>query len=188
MNRERELAQLATFSHSTRLVTLLGPAGVGKTRLALEAWPAALVVELAGAEGEEGVISAFCRALSIENVGRQATDVIREALLARAPREVVLDGCDRARPAIATFASALLGGSRDLFFVCTSRSALDLPFEQRFHVEPLLEADAARLFVDRARLVDPSIAIDPQDELLRSVLGALGGFPLAIELDRKSVV
>lgn len=184
VGRERDLERLRALSAEQRVITLVGPGGVGKTRLAREAWSDAVLVELSSAIDTEGVVSAFCRALAIESIGPlpRAIDVLRHALIELPSRRVVLDGCDDARGEIASLLGRLLVGT-SLRFLCTSRKALELAGEQRCHVEPLSSSDAERLFCDRARLADPEFVVEPSDRhALERVLAAVGGFPLALEL------
>ncbi|MGZ3476108.1 MAG: ATP-binding protein, partial [Polyangiales bacterium] len=189
VGRVDEVRHLRRLSETQRLVTLVGPAGVGKTRLALELAPDAPFVELAGVSDWAGVVSAFHRALGIESsapIARAAAG-LRDALAEHAFSRVVVDGCDLARTHVAELLRSLLSSTDRVQFLCTSRHALDLAGEQRFPVDPLPiggeGSPAEQLFVDRARLVQPLFAADASErEDVRAILALLGGFPLAIEL------
>ncbi|MGZ3455443.1 MAG: AAA family ATPase, partial [Polyangiales bacterium] len=181
VGRVDEVRHLRRLSETQRLVTLVGPAGVGKTRLALELAPDAPFVELAGVSDWAGVVSAFHRALGIESsapIARAAAG-LRDALAEHAFSRVVVDGCDLARTHVAELLRSLLSSTDRVQFLCTSRHALDLAGEQRFPVDPLPiggeGSPAEQLFVDRARLVQPLFAADASErEDVRAILALLG--------------
>jgi len=192
-----------------RLVTLSGPGGVGKTRLALEvaaelrgtaigAFPDGVVfVPLAAITDPVLVDSAIARALGLRDRGDgSALDQLQIALRARRML-LVLDNLEQVAGAAPQLA-ALLGGAPGLRLLATSRSVLRIAGEQIFVVPPLelpsarsgaltraeIEAaPAVQLFLDRARAVASNPALTEED--LRAVAGIcerLDGLPLAIEL------
>ncbi|MEU6877781.1 BTAD domain-containing putative transcriptional regulator [Streptomyces sp. NPDC046712] len=200
VGREPELAALhADLGHS-RLVTLTGPGGSGKTRLAEEAalrsalqaeGPAAWLVELAPLDDPAAVPGAVLSALRL----RETTLITREGQplkddptahlvehLAARCLLLVLDNCEHVIDAAAALAETLLTHCPRLRVLATSREPLGVPGEAVRPVEPLPPDPAHRLFAERARAVrpdfDPVEDIEAVDEICRR----LDGLPLAIEL------
>jgi predicted ATPase/class 3 adenylate cyclase len=178
VGRERELADAGAVLHEHRLVTLVGPGGSGKTRLALQL--AAEAVE----EFEQGVFWIPLQAVAdpelvlptmAQAVGAQEglPEFLngREALLLLDNLEQILDAAPRL--------GELLRETTGVKLLVTSREPLRLAGEQRFPVEPLPEDDAVTLFVERARSVDPSFAAGPA---VAEICRRLDGLPLALEL------
>lgn len=206
IGRERETADLtAMLSNGTaRLITLTGPGGVGKTRLALAvahemtaAFDGGVVfVALAPVRDASLVVPTIARAIGVQETGdRPLIDRIGDALGNR-PALLVLDNMEQVPDAAADVA-ALLAGIPELRVLVTSRGALRLSSEQLYPVPTLrlpdpeaqlLMEDATRspavaLFIDRARQVQPAFAltetnVSPVVEICRW----LDGLPLAIEL------
>ncbi|KQX49296.1 MULTISPECIES: BTAD domain-containing putative transcriptional regulator [unclassified Streptomyces] len=197
VGREPELAALHTDLSRSRLVTLTGPGGSGKTRLAEEAalravGPAAWIAELAPLDDPAALPGAVLSALRL----REITLITREGTplnddptahlvehLARRPLLLVLDNCEHVIDAAAALAETLLTHCPQLRVLATSREPLGVPGESVRPVEPLPPDPAHRLFVERARAVRPSFDLardgaDAVDEICRR----LDGLPLAIEL------
>ncbi len=174
-----------------RLVTLLGPGGVGKTRLAQElvrASPAdAVLVPLAGASGPNDLLPLISATLEIGPFGANECVDVADAIRAHGrPLLLVLDGFDHVRAAAAAVAD-LLAAVPSLRIVATSRSPLGLPAEHRFEVEPLPCADTAspsvQLLADRIRAQHPSVlATEGVDVRLAAIAELCAGLPLALEL------
>jgi predicted ATPase len=195
-----------------RLLTLLGPAGVGKTRLALEVAPQLVAafrdgvwfVDLSPTVDPQRIAHAVAAVLDAP----EAPDQSRAESLAAALRGkdllLVLDNCEHLIDACAYFIELLLSRCADLRILATSREPLRLAGERRFPVQPLtlpahqqrragaqqapslsaLEAsEAVQLFIDRAQLIQPDFELD--DDQLRAVASIcehLDGLPLALEL------
>jgi predicted ATPase/DNA-binding SARP family transcriptional activator len=179
-----------------RLVTLLGPGGSGKTRLALEAsgrhdgpsWFVDLAAVTGGGQVAEAVRSA------VGATARPGLTDLEAAQLALAGRDhlLVLDNCEHLVEAAADVAARLLAAVPELRVLATSRTPLDVAGEQRLPVPPLGLPDddaapdaseAVQLFVERAADVDPSGAPGPADlPLVARICRQLDGMPLAIEL------
>jgi predicted ATPase/DNA-binding SARP family transcriptional activator len=204
IGREHELAALRQIVGATRLLTLTGAGGSGKSRLALELAPhlAAVApdgvawVELAPLSDGALVGAEVLRALGAPSEGSAAATVDSISTVLR-ERElvVVLDNCEHLVEACATLADALLRACPGLRIVATSREALGVAGERAWLVPPLAvpdasasvaaleHADAVRLFVDRARDVVPDFRVTAVNATtVASICARLDGIPLAIEL------
>jgi predicted ATPase len=178
LGRERELAEVAALLGEHRLVTLTGPGGSGKTRLALQAAADAVdgfpdgvwwvpLQELSDAGLVRGAIA--------QAVGAPADPV---AYLEHRRALIVVDNFEHLLEAAAVVAELLAAG-RDVKVLATSRAPLRLAGERRYPVEPLREVDAVELFAERARAVDP--AFRPSNRLAE-ICRRLDNLPLAVEL------
>jgi predicted ATPase len=184
--RERELVELRRLLDEARVVTIVGPGGVGKTRLSLEvvrdrADPAA-VVELAPVGEPESVGEAVAAALGVQTGQRADPLAACAEYLADTKALLVVDNCEHVQQPIAAFLAALAGRCPGLRLLCTSRVPLGLPGEQAFGLPPLPMPPAVELFVARAQRAAGAF---PLDDLtvgrIESVCRALDGLPLAIE-------
>jgi predicted ATPase len=194
VGRERELAQVAAALGGPRLVTLVGPGGSGKTRLALEAArrrpadaPPAALVELAGVTDPDLVAAQVATVLGVTLAGGDTLGAVATALHDR-PLLLVLDNCEHVVEAAAAVCAELLPRCPDLRVLATSREPLGIPGEAVLPCGPMPAgapgSDAERLFLDRARLVAPHLADPTEDDLrqVRDLVTALDGLPLAVEL------
>jgi predicted ATPase len=205
VGRSRELTELKALLRHTRLLTLAGAGGAGKTRLALElarsaeqAYPAgATIVEL-GALADAGlVLDAVAVALDVRALsGQELVDAVIDFL---APRTLllVLDNCEHLLTATLTLADALLRSAPLLTIVATSREPLRIPGEvvfrvpsldipdpeQQLPVDELLRYEAVSLFVERAAAASPGFVLDEENmEDVARICFRLDGLPLALEL------
>ncbi|THF87002.1 hypothetical protein E7T09_07430 [Deinococcus sp. KSM4-11] len=198
------LARLA--DPATRLLTLSGPGGAGKTRLALEVLrrseprPAGLhFVALEAAGSLEAVISALATTLGLAAGGAEAPERQVLAALQAGASLVVLDNLEHllggeTREELLAFMTRLLAAAPGLQLVATSRIRLGLQEEWLTPVDgldlpatPTLDgaahSSAIRLFLERARRVQPDLALTPQSlAALVTVVEQTGGLPLALEL------
>jgi predicted ATPase len=205
VGREAETAEVAGLLSAARLLTLTGPGGSGKTRLAVHV-AAALAedgsvavwfVDLAPLADPALVPGAVLAALGLrEAPGRAPADAIAAHLRGRAAL-LLLDNCEHLIEACARVAEALLGACRGLRVLATSREPLGVPGETVWRVPPLPTppagapegpADvggyaAVRLFAERARAAQPSFVLSGANApAVAEICRWLDGMPLALEL------
>ncbi len=205
IGREREIAQVKGFLSTTRLLTLTGAGGVGKTRLAfqvaaevLEDFPdGAWVVDLAPLRDPALVPHAIASVMSVsEQPERMLTDTLVDALRHKTLL-LVLDNCEHLQSACERLADALLRGCEHLRILSGSRVPLGVPGETLWRVPSLSLPDpqrlssldhveqheAIRLFVERARSGQPGFVLTSDNApAVAQVCQRLDGIPLAIEL------
>ena len=205
VGRHRELGELGRLLERTRLLTLTGPGGAGKTRLAVEIahgqvasfrWADGVwLVELAGVTHGDGVPSAVGGALELPLEGnRPWIPALVDQLSSRAIL-LILDNCEHVLDAVVPLATELLARCPDLVILATSREPLGHPGEIAWRVpslelpgdddapDRLARLESVQLFVERARHASPSFVLDaatasPVAEICRR----LDGIPLALEL------
>jgi predicted ATPase/DNA-binding NarL/FixJ family response regulator len=191
IGRRRELESLDDALRRNRLVTITGPGGIGKTRLASEivrrapGKPAdgARIVDLTPIHEGHEVASEVARALEMR-VGRNAAAVdALQQFLATRQMLLMLDNCEHVVGEAAELASALITTCDGLCILTTSREPLGITGEVVWRLDPLEHQDAMRLFVERARQREPRFEPDAQDEaIIADLCERLDRLPLAIEL------
>jgi non-specific serine/threonine protein kinase len=191
VGRARELEAIEETLRRTRLVTLVGPGGVGKTRLALALAHHELgrrpdgvwLVDLTAAPLTPDVVAETARALGIQSARHtSATDAVRKAVADR-HLLLMLDNCEHVVDACAELAAALLTTCSRVRILATSRESLGVAGETVWRLEPLGAEDASRLFVQRARQRDPSFLPGEKTETtIAEICARLDRLPLAIEL------
>jgi predicted ATPase/DNA-binding SARP family transcriptional activator len=195
VGRADDVAGVVKRLAAERLVTLSGPGGVGKTRLATEAaaslgvpvWFAALAPVTAPSEVPYAMLDALgLRERSIAPRGADATaDPVGRlcAALAASDAVLLLDNCEHVIDAAADLAAALLADCPRVQILATSREPLHIPGETLYPVSPLPQPLAVRLFADRAAAVLPGFTVDAANrDAVARICRALDGVPLAIEL------
>jgi len=202
MYREGELEDLAQLLHRQNLVTIVGPGGAGKSRVAVEAarrftpWTpdGAHFVDLSGTRAEEhlpGVISAGLRL-------RAEASVSVESLAAElAPREacIVLDGCEHLAAVISPLVKRVVQAGAGITVLVTSRTTLKLAGEQVFRLLPLAiprsgadveaieSSPAVRFFVSRATMARHDFKVTPRNaRSIAAICSQLDGIPAALEM------
>jgi predicted ATPase/DNA-binding SARP family transcriptional activator len=200
VGRDAELDQVTRLLSAARLLTLTGAGGSGKTRLAREivargeggdggfAW-----VELAPLEDPELIPRQVAAGFGIAEEVRSPEGLV-DLLRARTAL-VVLDNCEHLVDACAETAHALLAGCPGIRILATSREALGVKGERSWRVPPLAvpdpgadpeeigEAEAVRLFMDRARDASPGFELTPAHApVVSEICRRLDGIPLALEL------
>jgi len=204
VGRTRELSDLVQLIHATRLLSLTGVGGSGKTRLARQAGlrvassfdHGVCFVDLAPLTDPELLPNVVARAL---DVPERPTDTPAGTLVEwLRPRRllIIVDNCEHLVDACATFIALLLREAPDLQILVTSREALNVPGEVVWRVPPLtlppgseamapeamLTFDAVRLFSERASAVTPFAVTSENAAAVADICLRLDGVPLAIEL------
>ena len=205
VGRRAELGRVRAALAGARLVTLTGPGGIGKTRLAVQvatevhrsfrdgAW----MVELAGLRDPGLLAPEVARAFGLlDQSASWAVATLADSLAGRHAL-LVLDNCEHLLDACAVLAGALLRACPDLRILATSRQVLGVPGEVTFPVPPmsvpalgqvpesesLLEYEAVRLFAERGAAVLPGFAVEASNRrAITELCRRLEGIPLAIEL------
>jgi len=204
VGRRKELLELPGMLTSSRLLSLTGAGGVGKTRLAQrlardlvnEFRDGVWLVDLAPLALPDLVAQTIATALGVrEGAQRSARDVLLDTLRDR-ELLLVLDTCEHLIDSCAELVEALLGGAPALRIVATSREALgvsgetvyrvpslSLPEAQALIPDELFDSEATQLFIERASGVDPAfVATSHNAGVIARVCRRLDGIPLAIEL------
>jgi predicted ATPase/class 3 adenylate cyclase len=205
IGRAEEIAAIMTLlTHGTRLVTLTGSGGSGKTRLALEIGAEALdrypdgvfFVDLSALTDPTLVVPTIASALKVREVTGQSLRETLAGFFASKQLLLLLDNCEQVLAAAADIA-ALLAATTTLGIVATSREPLHVRGEREFHVPPLsvpaadrlpplaelAEVPAVALFVERATATDPAFVLGADNvAAIVEIARRLDGLPLAIEL------
>ena len=205
IGRERDLAEARTLVGKSRLVTLLGVGGLGKTRLALQLGAEVLdeypdgvwLVELAPLMEERLVAQAVASVLGVkEEAGQRPAEALLKFVRDRRML-LVLDNCEHLGVACAELAKELLQAGPQLKILATSREPLHITGETtyqvpslsvpereaRLQISALKEFEAVRLFVDRAMAAQPAFHLtDENAAAVTDICHRLDGIPLAIEL------
>lgn len=187
VGRGHELNRLLAILKRGAFVTLVGPGGVGKSRLAVEALKRLhpddgreiCAVTFAGIS-PEAALGTLMQALAVkEEPGEPPLQTLRAALASR-PLVLLLDNCEQT-PDEASAAIEALAGIPTLTIVATSQRRLDYPDELVFDVEPLTVDESVRFFAARAQL-EPSALHGVVEETIAAIARALDGLPVAIDL------
>jgi len=201
VGREHEIERVQALLRrdDVRLITLTGPGGVGKTRMALRAVSsahhAAHFVDLADVQQPALVLPTVAAALGVRPDGRSVLDILK-VMLRDGQYLLVLDNFEQVLPAASAVAD-LLDVCPGVKLLVTSRATLQIAGEHVVDIRPFpvppidppaaqisaVDFDACRLFVDRATALDQDFSLTPADaEIIASICRRLEGLPLAIEL------
>ncbi|MEV0323500.1 ATP-binding protein [Streptomyces sp. NPDC050658] len=191
VGRGEDVTALERAFAQARLVTVVGPGGVGKTRVALrvaasaaERFPDGVwLAELSALRDPELLPGTLAAVLGLpEQTGVQPLDAVVEFLHQRRAL-IVIDTCEHLVDACAMLADVLLREAPGTSVLATSRQPLDVPGESCWPLAPLGSAEAVELFVQRAASVVPGFAVSEGNrELLDALVRRLDGIPLALEL------
>lgn len=210
IGREREVAEVKRRLSQSRLVTLLGPGGTGKTRLSLEVAAEVLeqfadgvwLIELATIVDPDEVLTAVAAALGLrEERERPLQEIVQEYVRTR-QLLIILDNCEHLVAACARLAASLMRVAPKLRILASSREALGVPGESTFSVLSLEMPDvhdprwtgasllarlgefpALQLFEERGSAVQPAFHLTEENALtIAKICWRLDGIPLAIEL------
>ena len=191
IGRASEIQAVGEMLRRARLVTLTGPAGVGKTRTAIELsrgqarqradgvwW-----IDLASVGRAEDVAAEAARVLGIRGAARDATTEAVRRYLADRDVLLLLDNCEHVLDACAELGMALLGACPNLRILATSREPLGLTGEAVWRLEPLSPQHAYRLFLERARERGAELVPDEDSEAaILDICARVDQLPLGIEL------
>lgn len=205
VGRAREMAEVKRLLHATRLLTITGSGGAGKTRLALEVAADVLgtfldgvwLIELAPLNEGALIARTLANTLSIrEEANRDIVQTLIDYTRGRTML-IILDNCEHLIQAAAEAAIALLQGAPNLRILATSREPLGSTGEVVWAIPPLslpdvrrdepmdqvTQYEAVKLFIDRALAVQPNFAVTNQNApAVAEICARLDGIPLAIEL------
>ncbi|MFI9759315.1 BTAD domain-containing putative transcriptional regulator [Streptomyces sp. NPDC051963] len=196
VGRRGDLEGLGRLAAGERLVTVVGPGGVGKTRLVSEAglllqpsYDGVWWADLAST-GEAGVLTAVAGALGLSDASvrpdQAPHDYVHRLASFFAGRDsvLVLDNCEHVLDAVAPLVGTLLGRCPALTVITTSREPLGIHGEALLQLAPMPEEEAADLFTARAVMIDPTFTAADETALrdIRSLCRRLDGLPLAVEL------
>ncbi|ROO85720.1 putative ATPase [Actinocorallia herbida] len=195
LGRDDDLRRVRALLATARVVSILGPGGLGKTRLShvvARAAPQPVVhfVELVGVTAPEDLLGEVGSALGVRDsvTGRRAlTPQQRADVRARiagqldtVPTLLVLDNCEHLVEAVADLVAHLVATTRELRVLTTTRAPLAIAAERVYPLPQLGTGDAVALFRDRATAARPGVRLLELD--VRAVVDRLDGLPLAIEL------
>ncbi|MEU6428278.1 BTAD domain-containing putative transcriptional regulator [Microbispora sp. NPDC046973] len=206
VGRDDDVGRIGALLAADRLVTLLGPGGAGKTRLAVESAEAIAarvpdgvwLVELAPVGDAAEVPQAALTALGLRDTGlvpvravpampsapSGESDPVTRLVSALTARDtlLVLDNCEHVVGQAAALADRLLAECPGLRILATSREPLGITGERLWPVGPLGAGHAVRLFAERAAAVRPGYLVDGERDAVERICRELDGMPLAIEL------
>ena len=200
VGRDRDMAELAELLETARLVTLTGPGGCGKTRLAIEAAFASLpvrpdgiwFVDLAPVSDRELVLSVAANAMGVQESRAASADSALIEFLSQGRPLVILDNCEHLISTCAELAEGWLSACHGLTILVTAREPIGVVGEVIRRVgglqvpsdgDPVRSSEAVQLFVERARSHEPGFESGEQELAeIAHLTKRLDGIPLAIEM------
>ncbi|MEX2395106.1 MAG: tetratricopeptide repeat protein, partial [Actinomycetota bacterium] len=201
VGRDREMTDLKSrVLGGVPLISVVGPGGCGKTRLAVEVASQLLseypdgvwLVDLAQIASDDLVAQAVADALEVQEEQGRDLDVTLRSRLRMSKALLVIDNCEHVVDGAAAFVDRILRSCERVQVLATSREALSVEGETTWSVPPLsvaskggetVSSDAMRLFVDRAEAMNPRLELTPDDtRAVSEICRRLDGIPLALEL------
>ena len=175
IGREKEIAEIKALLNSSRLVTLTGSGGTGKTRLSIEVGTQELahfangvwLIELAPLSDPAQIIPALAQAFGLQEspfspLASLVTDYLRDKKLL-----LILDNCEHLIAACARLADDLLHQCAGLKILASSREALGIAGEMAYRTPSLADSESTRLFVERARAANPNFTLTDSNASIR---------------------
>jgi predicted ATPase/DNA-binding NarL/FixJ family response regulator len=190
IGRDAELDEVVRLLATTRLMTIAGAGGCGKTRLALRAardlvdrWPDGVWWVDLGSVSDPSLVPGLTAAAARALIDPSADPLQTLAMQLRDQQLLLcLDTCEHVLDASAGMVDALLRSCPGLSVLATSREPLRVPGELVWRVPSLVDEDAVRLFSERAALVRPDFCADVDEHSVERICQRLDGIPLAVEL------
>ena len=191
IGRKKEIAEIRALLNSSRLVTLTGSGGTGKSRLSVEVCTEEIanftngvwLIELAPLSDPVQIIPALAQALGLQEspfipLASLVTDYLRNKTIL-----LIFDNCEHLIAACARLVDDLLHQCTGLKILVSSREALDIAGEVAYRTPPLADSESSRLFVERARADNSTFSLaDSNAASIAQICTRLDGIPLAIEL------
>lgn len=191
IGRKKEVAEIKALLNSARLITLTGSGGTGKTRLIIEvgldeisAYPNGVqIIELAPLQDPQQIIPAVAQVFSLQELPYMPIESLVMDYLRDKKLLLILDNCEHLIEACAHLASDLLRQCPQIKILASSREALNIAGEVIYHTPTLANSEAAHLFEERARAINPRLSLtDASASFVSQICSRLDGIPLAIEL------
>jgi predicted ATPase len=198
VGRAADVTAVAEQLGESRLVTILGPGGMGKTTLARrigeERLPSYVAhrgggvwfCDLSEARSRDDIVASVAATLDVDlrgdAAGMEMSRALGRAIALRGRILIVLDNFDRLAAEAEDTVGAWLAEAKGARFLVTSRVALDLPGERLWSLRPLPRSEAAELFVRRAKLVQAAFDGERERDTVVAIVDAVDRMPLAIEL------
>jgi predicted ATPase/DNA-binding XRE family transcriptional regulator len=188
IGREDELSESKRLLRTTRLLTIVGPGGIGKSRLAAQIASDLLpaysdgvwIVSFASLSASDDVVTAVAGTMNLASMN--LVDGLKQYLKNRKAL-LILDNCEHVVTACARLAVSLLQVCAHLQIIATSREAFSVPGEIAWPLPPMTCDETHDLFIARARAMKPDFEVTPDIEpLLSQICDELEGNPLAVEL------